>query len=147
MISLVRLEVSPTASTPTGFFSQRFEALFPHAGILGCVVCHALQLFLWVYLHANMGPPTPPPTTLPTLALQLPPCWKSSLPSCPSLPLLLVWMNVSSLTPWLSDFYTIWFPGSSDCFSFLNLLFLFGCEKRHSVSSYASILTRSSHFH
>ena len=28
-------------------------------------------------------------------------------PSCPSLPLLLVWMNVSSLTPWLSDFHTV----------------------------------------
>ena len=37
---------------------------------------------------------------------QLPPCRKSSLPSCPSPPLLPVWMNVS-LTPWLSDFYTV----------------------------------------
>ena len=26
---------------------------------------------------------------------------------CPSPPLLLVWMNVSSLTPWLSDFHTV----------------------------------------
>ena len=31
-------------------------------------------------------------------------------PSCLSLPLLLIWMNVSSLTPWLSDF-----PYSSIC--------------------------------
>ena len=32
----VRLGVSPAAaSTPTGVFNQRFEALFPHAGTLG----------------------------------------------------------------------------------------------------------------
>ena len=30
-------------------------------------------------------------------------------PSCPSLPLLPVWMNVSSLTPWLSDFHSLIF--------------------------------------
>ena len=40
--SPVRLGVSPaTASTPTGVFNQRFEALFPHAGALGCMVCFA----------------------------------------------------------------------------------------------------------
>ena len=38
--SPVRLGVSPAAaSTPTGIFNQRFEALFPRAGALGCVVC------------------------------------------------------------------------------------------------------------
>ena len=46
-------------------------------------------------------------------------------PGCPSLPLLPVWMNVSSLTPWLSDFHTVWFIGSSGCFLFLNLLSFF----------------------
>ena len=40
-------------------------------------------------------------------------------PSCPSPPLLPVWMNVSSLTPWLSDFHTVQFSGSSDCFFIL----------------------------
>ena len=40
--SLVRLGVSPAAApTPTGIFNQRFEALFPCAGALGCVVCFA----------------------------------------------------------------------------------------------------------
>ena len=34
-------------------------------------------------------------------------------PSCLSPPLLLVWMNVSSLTPWLLDFHTVWLSGSS----------------------------------
>ena len=38
--SPVRLGVSPAAApTPTGVFTQRFEALFPRAGALGYVVC------------------------------------------------------------------------------------------------------------
>ena len=38
--SPVSLGVSPAAApTPTGVFNQRFEALFPHTGALGCVVC------------------------------------------------------------------------------------------------------------
>ena len=40
--SPVRLGVSPAAApTPTGVFNQRFEALFPRAGALGCAVCLA----------------------------------------------------------------------------------------------------------
>ena len=40
MISPVRLVVSlAAASTPTGVFSQRFEASFPGAGALGCTSC------------------------------------------------------------------------------------------------------------
>ena len=40
--SPVRLGVSPAAApTPTGSFNQRFEALFPCTGTLGCVVCFA----------------------------------------------------------------------------------------------------------
>ena len=55
--SLVRLGVSPAAApTPTGVFNQRFEALFPCAGALGCVVCFAPPLFLLVYLCVNVGP-------------------------------------------------------------------------------------------
>ena len=45
--------------------------------------------------------------------------------SCPSLPLLPVWMNVSSLTPWLLEFHTVQFSVSSGCFLFLNLLLSF----------------------
>ena len=38
----MRLGVSPAATpTPTGVFNQRFEALFPHTGALGCEVCFA----------------------------------------------------------------------------------------------------------
>ena len=111
MNSPVRLGVSPAAaSTPMGIFSQRFEALFPHAGTLGCLVY--------------------PPVHQP------PCCHASSPPRLPiSPPLLQVWVNVSSLSPWWSDFRAVRFSVSSGCFLFLNC-----CARRHSVSTYASIL-------
>ena len=44
MTSPVRLGVSPAAApTPRGAFNQRFEALFPRAGALGCAVCFAAR--------------------------------------------------------------------------------------------------------
>ena len=80
--SLVRLEISPTAtSPPTGVFNQWFEALFLRAGTLACEVCLAPQLFLLVYLHANVGPPAPPAApllrVLSTLAASLCPSYQS----------------------------------------------------------------------
>ena len=54
-----------------------------------------------------------------------PPCHESCPPRCPSPPLLPVWINVSSLTPWLSDFHIVLFSGSSGRFLFLNLLLSF----------------------
>ena len=63
--SPVRLGVSPSgASTPTGVFNQRFEALFPRAGALGCAVCFAPPPFLPVYLCANVGLKGLPATSL-----------------------------------------------------------------------------------
>ena len=54
--SPVRLGVSPVAApTPMGVFNQRFEALFPGAGALGCAVCF-LPTICPVYLCANVGP-------------------------------------------------------------------------------------------
>ena len=62
------------------------------------------------------------------------PCFTSSLPGCLSLPLLLVCMNVSSLTPWLLDFHTVRFSVISGCFLFLNLLLFFWlCEEAECV--------------
>ena len=47
MNSSVKLGVSPTAaSTPTGVFSQWFEALFPHTRTLGCEVCRQVRQLL-----------------------------------------------------------------------------------------------------
>ena len=60
--------------------------------------------------------PSPPATAL----LGSPLCL-----SCPSPPLLLVWVNVYSLTPWLSDFHTIGFSGRCGYFLFLNWLLSF----------------------
>ena len=54
--SPVRLGVSPAAaSTPMGVFNQRFEAFFPWAGVLGCVVCFAPLPLLPIYLCMNVG--------------------------------------------------------------------------------------------
>ena len=54
MDSHVRLGVSPTA-TPTSFLTDRgFESLVSVAGTLGCLTP---QLFLPVYLYANVGLP------------------------------------------------------------------------------------------
>ena len=55
-------------------------------------------------------------------------------PSCPSAPLLLVWMNVSSLSPWSSDFCVVQFSVSSGCFFVFKLLsFFWLCEEAHCV--------------
>ena len=121
--------------TPTGAFNQRFEALFPCPGALGCAVCFApsrlsrficarvwgrgvlpaalpalfsatLRPALSVFLCVNVGSqgllvvrlpapfvPHPPVSVLPRLR-------ESSLPRCPPLPLLPVWMYVSFLSTW-----------------------------------------------
>ena len=127
-----RLGVSPTAaSTPTGVSNQWFEALFPHAGTLGCVVCYLVYQLLPHQPAAAL--PTPLHNLPPRWVHQLPPCLESSPPGCPSLSLLPVWMNVSSLSPWFSDFRTVRFSGSSG-FLFLNCCCpSFGCARRHSV--------------
>ena len=68
-------------------------------------------------------------------------------PSCPSPPLQSVWMNVSSLNPWLSDFHAVRVSGSSGCFCFsIGCYPSFGCARKQSVSTYASILVRTSVF-
>ena len=110
----------PPPQLPQIFIARGFEALFSCAGTLGGVICLSPQLFLLVYPHANVGPCSPPVTT---------PTAYPFCPSCPSLPLLWVWMNVSSLTPWLSDFHAVRFSGTFGCFMFLNLLSFLLCEE------------------
>ena len=114
----MRLGVSPAAaSTPTGVFNQRFEALFPCAGALGCVVCFIPPTFLLVYLCSNVGPQGPPATTLwglpaaawPAPFNNLPPCWVHQPPSCHE-----------SSPPWLP----VSAPPTSldECFFFISLV-------------------------
>ena len=128
----VRLGVSPTASTPPGFFSQRFwgfMSLCWNSGLRGL----------------SRSPVVPPGLSAHKCGASWATCstsyyltyltCESSPPRCPSLPLLPVWMNVSSLTPWLSNFHKVWFPGSSGCFLFVNLLlsFFWLCEEAQCV--------------
>ena len=57
-------EFLPPLQLPQVFTVRGFEALFPHAGMLGCSVYLAPHLFLLVYLHTNVGPPGPLATAL-----------------------------------------------------------------------------------
>ena len=156
----MRLGVSSAAApTPMDVFTQRFEALFPHAGALGCSVCFAPCHLSGLSMrkcgaagsasHHLVGSarwslacpirPTVHHISGSGSVFPSPVC-----PGCPSAPLLPVWMNVSSLSPWLSNFHTVQFSVSSGCFLFLNCCCpSFGCARRHSISTYASILARS----
>ena len=76
MTSPVRLGVSPAAApTPTGVFTQRFEALFPRAGALGCTVCfapHRLSRFICARVWGRgVLPATLPALFSATLSLAL----------------------------------------------------------------------------
>ena len=85
MDSHERLAVSSTTTIPTGFY-RGYEALFPNAGTLGCVVCPGAGIAQppvvppGFYLHMNVGLPGLPATTTSHVC---PLC-----PGCLSLPLL-----------------------------------------------------------
>ena len=126
----MRLGVSPVAtSTPTAVFNQRFETYFPAlepwvAWSVSLPHCSSQSIYVQMWGHRGhrdhlLHPP------LPHWVCQPQPSCESCLPSCPSPPLLPVWMKVSSLTPWLSDFHIVQFSGSCGCFLFLNLLLSF----------------------
>ena len=128
------LEILPLLQSPQIFITRDFDALFPHAGTLACGVCLAPQLFLPGCLHVNVGLPGPPAAALLLV-----------LSTCLPLPLPPVWMNVSPLTPWLSDFHTVRFSSSSCYILFLNLLlpFYWLWKGRQSICIYTSLLAGS----
>ena len=104
--SPVRLGVSPAATpTPTGVFNQRFEALFPRAGALGCAVCFDPPVCP-VSLCSNVGLQGLLVVGLPALfvphSASLGPTTATGVLSAPvpSPPLLPVWVNVYFLFPW-----------------------------------------------
>ena len=122
--SLVRLGVCPAAGTPIGFFSQRFwdfislhwkPGLFGFScspvippGLSACecgTSWSASSCLAWSTRHSLTWSISHHPLRSSTSCLAASPFH----PSCPSPPLLLAWMNVSSLTPWLPDFHTVWF--------------------------------------
>ena len=155
--SPVRLGVSPAAApTPTGVFSQRFEALFPRAGALGYTVSFARVWGRWV-LPTTL--PAPLSTTLsPALSVYL--CANVGrqgllvvrLPA-PFVP------HSASLSPAtatgvLSTPVPVSAPptGLDECLFCISLVSDFlavrfsvssGCARRRSVSTYAAILVLS----
>ena len=159
--SPVRLGVSPAAaSIPMGVFTQRFEALFPHAGALGYAVCFAPPPFVQVYLCANWGPGMLPAALPAPFSATLSPALSVYLSGnvgplgllVVRLPALFVphsaslgpatAMRVLSAPPTGLDEYFFFISLVSD---FLAIRFSVssGCVKRHSVSTYATILVLS----
>ena len=135
--SPVRLGVSPAAtSTRTGVFNQRFEALFPHAGTLGCPVWHPVHQLLQLCpscfpicqlagsasCHLAASPLCPAPHF----------CASYRLDECFFLISLVVGLPYSSI---FCQFWLVF------VFKFVVVL-LWLCEE-DSVSTYISILARS----
>ena len=133
MTSPVRLGVSPAAApTLTGVFNQRFEALFPLAGALGCTVCFAPRR-LFGYLCSNVGPQG-------LLGVRLP---APFVPHSASLGPTMATQVLSTRVP-ISAPPT----GLDECLFFISLVSDFlvrfsvssGCARWLSVSTYAAIL-------
>ena len=116
---------------PTEFYSQRFWGFSsPHwnPGLRGLSYSQVVPPSLsackcgtirWASCHLAVGP---------------------LHPSCLSPPLLPVWMKVSSLTPWLLDFHTVQFSGSSGSFCFkISCCPSFDCARKQSMSTYTSL--------
>ena len=133
MNSPVKLGISPAASTPTGFCHQKFWSFhFPHWNPGLHTLSHSLVV------TSSLSALEYGTTWFASCHLARLVCHLASsplCPGCPTLPLLLVWMNVSFLTPWLSDFHTVRFSDRSGCFLFLNLLlsFFWLCEEAKCV--------------
>ena len=153
--SPVKLGISPmAASTPTSVFNQRLWGFISPQWNPG--------------LHSLCNPHVVPPglsarkcgTARSTSCCLIwsarwRPPWASSRllamsPLHPGYSFLLlppVWMNVSSLTPWLLDYHTVRFSVSSGCFLFFNLLsFFWLCEEAKCICLYLH-LGRKSPFH
>ena len=140
---------------PMGVFTQRFEALFPRAGALGCTVCFA-PAFCPAYLCVNVGLrgatrcsacPVVCHSESGPLSLSVcecraagSACGQTACPVCPTL-------QCESSPPRLP----ISTPptGLDECFFFISLVSDFlgvrfsvssGCARRRSVSAYAAIL-------
>ena len=161
----MRLGVSPAAaSTPTGVFNQWFEALFPHTGALGCVFClappaspHSLSMrkcgaagsashLLVGSASCSLACPVPQSaTSLGPVAAALPRVLAAQLPIfAPPTGLDECFFFISLVVrlPYSSIFCQFWL------FLFLNCCCSSsGYARRHSVSTYASILAGSSKSH
>ena len=120
---------------PHGRF-QRFEALFPRAGALGCAVCFTPR-HLSVYLCMNVGPQGLPVVRLPVLFV----AHSTSLGAATATRVLSAQVPVSAPPTGLDecflfsylvlDFLAVRFSVSSGYFLFLNCCCpSFGCARR-----------------
>ena len=118
MDSPERLAVSSATATPTRFYGQRlwgfiFPVLEPGLCSLSWAGIPCSSVIPPSFYQHECGTNWSPSAASPACPLH---------PGCQSLPLLLVRMNVSSLTLWLSDFHTVRFSGSSGYSLFLGWL-------------------------
>ena len=163
MTSPVRLGVSPSAApTPMGAFNQRFEALFPYTGALGCAVCFAPCHSSWficarMWGHGLLPSALPAPflaTLSPALSVYLRECGAAGSSSVQT-----AWVVPPTLRQSGSRHgnESPLCPGAHLCpalrsgciFLFIYLVSHFlavqfsvssGCARRRSVSTYAAIL-------
>ena len=170
--SPVRLGVSPAAApSPMSVFNQRFEALFPSAGALGCAVCFTPPPFIPVYLCVDVGPwgatrrsacPVLRHSESGPLGLSVRECRAegsaSGQTACPARPPLRQYRWPVSVLPLQRKSSLPWLPVSApptsldECFFFISLVSDFlairfsvssVCARRRSVSTYTSILVLS----
>ena len=144
MKSPVRLGVSPAAaSTPWVFSISGLRLCFPEPGWWSASRSSCFfYAQMWGMGSASDHATTPFVQQSARFCVQ--PGNRSPVyPSCPSPPLLPVWMNVSFIS------LVVQLPRSLIFCQFWLFLFLncccpsLGCARRHSVSTYSSILARS----
>ena len=86
-------------------------------------------------------------TILPPHCLSVLHCMFIPYPSSTTSSLLPIWLNVSSLNPWLSDFHIVQYSGSAGCFLFeVNCNSSCGYARRQSMSTYTSMFSGSESF-
>ena len=140
----MKLESLPPPQFPQNFAARRFEALFPHVGIVGCAVYLTPQLLLW-FICTEMWDHQVCSLCLTHPVLQPRPCYVFS----PS------WLPVSGPPTNLNECFlfnslVVRLPHSLIFWQFWVFCFFlicccpsFGCVRKQSVSIYAPILAGS----
>ena len=147
MDSLVRLGVSSTTATPTDFYNQRFWGFSSLHWTPGLYSLSCSPVVPPILHTCECGMPSPPTTILTMQSASHHLVVHPLCLGCPYLPLLPVWMNVSSLTLGCRtsiylNFLAVLFVCSFVCF-YIGFYPSFGCMRKWSVSTYTSIFSRS----